>query len=522
MMIRRDCSECGQYEAYPGDVLCFECRTKSMPVITQPKESAPNGYAEARHLAPVPDTPDELMARAEAEARHLEHLTDLGNARRLVRRNGEDLRFCPPLRKWFAWDGMRWRPDATREVHRRAKDTVLAMYEEAATTSDSTARRELAKWAAASESDHRIRAMIELASTEAEVVVDVTSLDADPELLNVRNGTLDLRAGKLRPHERGDLLTKLAPIEFAEGAQSDIWEDFLTRVLPTPDDRDFLARAAGYTLSGLPLEEVLFFLFGPTASGKSTFIEAIKATLGDYAMTADFSTFLRSRPRDGSAARGDVARLTGARFVGSVEVQDGQSLAEGTVKWLTGGDTVTARRLYSEEFEFAPQFTLWLAANDRPRARDDDDALWRRILTVPFIESIPEEERDESLKQRLRTPSLSGPAILSWMVDGLRDYRDRGLDPPASVRVATQAYRDAMDPLTGFLDECCELDRDHSELFKSIWKAYSSWAEDNVKERRSHLTKQELGSRLTSRGFETDGKRQPSRWGLRLGQDGQA
>ncbi|MGI8616829.1 MAG: DNA primase family protein [Actinomycetota bacterium] len=448
-----------------------------------------------------------------------EHLTDLGNARRLVSRHGEDLRYCPPLRRWFAWDGTRWRPDATREVHRRAKDTVLAMYTEAAATTDSSARQALAKWAAASESDNKIRAMIELASTEDEVVVNTTDLDADPELLNVRNGTLDLRTGRLRPHDRTDLLTKLAPVDYVEDARSDLWESFLLRVLPASEDRAFLARAAGYTLSGLPLEEVLFFLFGPTASGKSTYIEAIRKTLGDYAMTADFSTFLRARPRDGSAARGDVARLAGARFVGSVEVQDGQSLAEGTVKWLTGGDTVTARRLYSEEFEFAPQFTLWLAANDRPRARDDDDALWRRILTVPFTVSIPEEERDESLKQRLRTPELSGSAILAWMVVGLRDYRERRLDPPDSVRVATQAYRDSMDPVTGFLEECCEMHQDHSERFAAIWTSYSGWAQENVSEKRLHLTKQELASRLTDRGFESDGKRQATRWGLRLRRD---
>ena len=277
---------------------------------------------------------------------------------------------------------------------RLAKDTVTSIYSEAAEAPDEKTRTELATWALRSEAVERIKAMLSLAESEPDIPVEPKCLDADPMLLNCDNGTVDLHTGKLREHRRQDLITKLALVIYDLDARSDLWDEFLSEATGGDDALViFLQRAAGYSLTGDTSEEVLFFIHGPQAAGKSTFVEAIKTVLGGYATTADFEAFLSRREVGGP--RNDIARLAGSRFVASIEVDEGKKLAEGLVKMLTGGDTVTARKLYQEAFEFRPTFKLWLAANHTPRVREDDEAMWRRILTVPFIHTVPKGQRSQ-------------------------------------------------------------------------------------------------------------------------------
>lgn len=382
-------------------------------------------------------------------------LSDYGNAERLVERHGADLRYCHQLQKWIVWNGNRWREDATGEIKRRAKETVRAMYAEAAGISDKNEREAFAKFAIRSEAEARIAALIALAESEPGIPVLQEELDADPFLFNCANGTLDLRTGRLHKHRREDLITKLSPVQFDAEARSEVWERFLQDA--TGGDAElgkFLQRAAGYSLTGDTREEVLLFIHGPQASGKSTFIETIKTVFGDYAKTADFEAFLSRH--DVGRPRNDLARLAGARFIASVEVDEGKKLAEGLIKSITGGDTVTARFLHQEFFEFRPMFKLWLAANYAPRVRDDD-AIWRRILRVPFGYTIPKAQRDPSIKAYLRDAAVAGPAVLAWMLRGCLDWQRDGLRVPQSVEQATQEYRESQDPLKDFLAECCVL-----------------------------------------------------------------
>jgi putative DNA primase/helicase len=196
-------------------------------------------------------------------------------------------------------------------------------------------------------------------------------------------------------------------------------------VLPTPALRTFVQRVAGYCLTGDTSDEKFFFAHGPTGGGKSTLLGALRRTWGNYATTADFSTFTVHRHQD--RPREDIARLHGSRLVVSVEVTDGTRLAEGLVKTLTGGDHVAARFLYERTFEFLPQFKLCIAANNRPTVRDDDDAMWRRLVEIPFPQSLPREERDPSVKATLMDPSIAGPAILAWAVEGAASWFVDGL-----------------------------------------------------------------------------------------------
>ena len=400
-------------------------------------------------------------------------LTDLGNAERLVAMHGDDIRHASGI-GWLVWDGRRFTHDDTGELLRRAKTTARAIYVDAANCDDDDERKRIAQWARASESEPRLRAMVSLAASEQCVVVRAAELDTDPFLLNVLNGTIDLRTGNLRPHDRGDLITKLAPVVYDSDARSDRWERFLARV--TGEDHELLAfvqRLAGYTITGITDEEILAFLHGPGATGKTTAVEAIKATLGDYASTSDFETFLARRGDAG--IRNDVARLAGARMVVSVEVEDGKRLAEGLIKQLTGGDKIAARFLHREYFEFEPQFTLWLVANARPRAHANDDALWRRILQVPFTEVIPQDERDPELKRALRTDPADRSAILAWLVRGCLDWQRNGLDVPERVRSYTEEYRRENDPLAEWLADDCELGEEHWTPAAQLRGEYERW-----------------------------------------------
>ncbi len=427
------------------------------------------------------------------------HYTDLGNARRLVKAHGKDLRYCRSIGGWFVWDGRRWARDDNGEVLRRAKQTVLAIFSEAPRLKRDEQRAKLVRHALTSQGEARLHAMIALAESEAAIVVAPDDLDANSDLLNVLNGTLDLESGKLRPHKRSDLITKLAPVSYDPRAHHDLWDQYLDSSTAGDQElRAFLQRAVGYSLSGDTSEEKLFFVFGPEATGKTTFIEAIKAMLGDYAATTDFETFLK-RPSTG-AARSDIARLANVRFVASVEVDDGKHLAEGLVKQSTGGDRITARYLFKEYFEFTPRFKLWLAANHAPMVRDDDAAMWRRILRIPFEHTVPEDKRNPKMKATLRDPNVGGPAILAWAVKGYRAWRKGGLGVPPSVKEATDAYRAEMDPIAGFVEQCCALEEEAVSTAKGLWRAYCDWAQYTGG--AAALKRPEFGQRLRSRGCE--------------------
>jgi putative DNA primase/helicase len=425
--------------------------------------------------------------------------TDYGNAERLVLRYGHELRYCYPWKTWLVWDGKRWQRDSTGEIFIRAKATVQGIYAEAADTHDQERRELLGKWALKSEADTRIKAMIHQAESEPGIPILPEDLDADRWLLNCLNGTLDLRTGKPRPHRPADLLTKLAPVNYDPEARSELWEQFLARILPDVEVRNYVQRAAGYSLTAEGTEEVLFFPYGPTQSGKSTLLRALRMAMGDYATTADFETWMR-RDRVTGAPRNDIAEIADKRLVISLEVEQGKQLAEGLLKWLFGGDPVKARFLYQEQFEFLPPFKLWLAANHRPLLSADDDALWRRVQQIPFDQQIPESERDPTVKARLSNPQESGAAILAWAVQGCLDWQKQGLKPPQRVKDTTREYREEMDPMGDFLEDCCVRDPLGRVANAAIWQTYQDWSRKNRD--RPAMGRKQFSQQLEKRGFD--------------------
>lgn len=425
------------------------------------------------------------------------HLTDMGNGERLAYHFGSNLHFCYDNKTWYIWTGNNWEPDRQGNIDKLAKETVRRIYNEAAACIDTNIRKAIADHARRSEAVGRINAMCIMCQSEDGIPVKAENLDARPWLLNCLNGTIDLQTGDLLSHSKDDLITKLIPIKYDEKAKSSLWDSFLNTV--TDGDQaliDFLQRAAGYSLTGDTREEKLFFIHGPAAAGKSTYIESVKTVLGDYSVTADFESFIK-KPLE-AGPRNDIAALAGARLVVSIEVDEGKRLAEGLVKMLTGGDTIRARFLYHESFEFLPQLKLWLVANHAPSINAFDGAMWRRVLRIPFEHTIPEKDRDETVKARLKDLNESGASILAWAVKGCLDWQERGLAIPERVRKATAEYRADMDILAAFINECCIVNQTAKVSKSALYENYSDWSKSAGEKPDGKIT---FGRRLLDGGY---------------------
>ena len=451
-------------------------------------------------------TTDANATLVAADAARGQRVTDMGNSERLKEQHGEHLRYCYPQGCWYIWTGQRWKADAGGEVMRLADNVVKNLYAEAAMAADDD-RRDLARHAARSEDLSRRRAMVEGARHLLPVLPD--ELDTHPYLLNVANGVLDLKTGRLGQHDPALLLTTITSALYYPTATCPTWETFLETVLG--GDRDLIAyikRAFGYCLTGDTGEQVMFLPFGTGANGKSTLLEVLRALLGDLAATADPSVLLASK-RDSGAATPGLAALRGVRAALVSEVNQGKDLDAASIKWITGGETVTARLLYQDLFQFRPQFRIWLAVNHRPGVTDTSDGMWRRLHAIPFSVTIPEAQRDHRLPALLAA-ELDG--ILAWAVQGCMEWQRDGLQAPAKVTDATAQYRADSDPIAQFLADTCEADPENVHLYidkPALKAAYDRWCQANTLE---PVSPKALTQALKDKGFGEGRTNQARLW----------
>jgi putative DNA primase/helicase len=407
--------------------------------------------------------------------------------RRMVRLHGEGLLHCGG--EWYYFDGRRWRVDddkriesITREVVETYNDEAQRLYKREKEARDRIAsiddkverekQEELAdelldqanscwKFYMAMSRPKGIKDIYEAASWD--LVVQRGELDADPYLLNAQNGTVDLRTGELRPHNRSDLITKIARCRYVPTATSDLWSSFLDKALG--DDaslRTYVQRATGSALIGLQMEDLILFLIGPGGSGKTTYLEAARCAIGDYGTPVPFDIFLEKKHSGGTTP--ELASLPGVRMVTSAEPKESVGLDVARLKMLSGGDEVMANPKYLKPFTFQPVFTIVLATNHAPKASGADTGLWRRLKMIPFDRVI----KDPDKKVRLHLAGkIEGDeadprhqeAVLTWLVQGARDYIQHGLgDIPRSVAGSTESSRRKMDSCWAFLESCCLLD----------------------------------------------------------------
>ena len=428
-----------------------------------------------------------------------ELLTDVGNGHRLVRNNIGDIKYCRESKSWIFWNSSSGRWEYSNElIMRLAEDTTFKMFEEASERAQS-GNSELSittlKHAMKSQSLKSLKNQIEHAQSVQGVSIGLNQLDADPNLLCVLNGTVNLKNGMLREAKREDLITKQAHVVYDNTAQCPTWLSFLNRIFANDAEMiHFVQRAIGYSLTGLCSEQALFIAYGFGANGKSVLLNVIAGLLGDHASSTQSETLMMKQ--NVSGANNDIARLRAARFVSTSEVEDGKRLAESQVKQLTGGDLVTARFLYGEYFEYKPMFKIWLAANHRPIINGDDYGIWRRIILLPFSITIPEGERDGQLLNKL-ADEYSG--ILNWALKGCLDWQKNGLSVPKVVRDATSSYKRDMDTFGQWLEECCEIIPSAKSTATGIYASYREWVETNG---HNALSAKRVGQKLTERGFK--------------------
>jgi len=455
-------------------------KTYGEKTINTAIESAQNDYSPARKYENYEPNQETF------------NLTDMGNSERLINQFGDDIYFCHAWKSWLIWDGVRWAVDKTDNIKQKAKQVVRHIYKEAEKATDSGERKSIAKHAMNSESASKIKSMVQLAKSEIPIIPE--QLDRDPWLLTCLNGTIDLKSGELLPHQRNHLITQLAPVNYDPEATSPLWDELLWRIMDGNENLiKFLQRAVGYSLTGETTEQCLFILFGNGANGKSTFLQAVSYMMGDFAKQTPTETLLVKHK---GAISNDVARLKGARLITASEAEEGQRLAESLVKQMTGSDTISARFLHQEFFDFEPTHKIFLGTNHKP-VIGSDYAIKRRIKLIPFEITIPEEERNKSLLLMLKEEL---PGILKWAVEGCQDWQKNGLGEPEKVKNATADYLAEMDVIAPFIEDCCVKEPSAKTTSKNLYEAYRTWCDANGE----HPLKSNIfGKRLEEKGFES-------------------
>lgn len=331
---------------------------------------------------------DEQPKKPKAAIAFSDNQTEVENASRFAAEHCQKIGYVHPWKTWMVFTGKRWEPDNAGHAYRLAKQTAGKILQEAVETESQGAIR----FAVATSSARGISAMLKLA--ECELALDYQKFDQDPFLLNVQNGTVDLRTGKLRPHNRDDMLTKICPVALNPHSSTMEWDQFLKSLFSTQSEIDYLHRFIGHCLSGDVREQSLNIFWGDGANGKSTLVESILNTLGpDYAMSAPSDLLMESRSDRHPCEKAD---LFGKRLVIASETEANRELAESLVKSLTGGDTIRARRMKENFWEFKPTHKIVLLTNHKPVVRGQDHAIWRRLRLVPFVKQFWDGEKGET------------------------------------------------------------------------------------------------------------------------------
>lgn len=411
---------------------------------------------------------------------------------------------------WIEWTGKCWSRVSIKDVCLAAGAVGDYLEAQAVHVQGELEQKGLRNWANASKNKVRLKSMVDLAT--ALLSVDPSELDSQDYLLNLQNGTYDLKRGELRPHDPNDLLTVCAPITYDPNAACPRWLRFQEEV--ANGDRDlvnFKQRMFGYALSGGIEAQKLFVMYGNGSNGKSTELQVIQALLGDYAAETGFDTFLDT---SGSLpALSSLACLQGKRFVSASEPERGTYFKESRLKALTGGEAIVVKFYKKDTFTYSPKFKLFLSVNDLPQIRGTDEGIWRRLVIIPYDRFFSEAERDPYLLETLRA-ELSG--ILNWLLEGYRLYLAGGLGTCAAVEQLTRSYRRDQNVIQQFVDEACEIGTSFEVRSSELFEAYTKWHQENQPNDKM-LSMRAFGDRLVKLGHDVRARRDGNyRRGLQL------
>lgn len=445
---------------------------KAVDSVTAGYSAHPPAEADSGYSVTIKKTNAHIPVKVQGK---LYSFDDTGNAQRMIDLFGDTIRFCYTDRTWMYYADGKWFFDKTGYIRQLADSATEAQADERILFAhDEDLLKAFDRHLKKSRSFQGKTNMIREA--EHHVPIMPQSLDRNHAVIGVKNGIVDLKTGQLYPHDREAFITKQCPVAYHPDAPfPQLWVQFLSDIFDGDKYMiDYIQKCVGYSLSGSTAEQCAFFLYGTGRNGKSTFLEIVRWILGDYATNIQPQTIMVN-PKSGNAPSSDIARLKGARLVTSVEPNEGMRLDEGLLKQLTGNDTVTARKMYSDEFEFKPEFKLWMAMNYKPFIRGTDTGIWRRIHLIPFEVQIPPEKVDKHLKHKLAKEAES---ILCWAVQGCLRWQREGLTMPKRVLNAVREYQHEMDVISSFLDACCVVGKGQVKA-SQLYAVYAKWATEN-------------------------------------------
>lgn len=403
--------------------------------------------------------------------------SDTGNAKRFTDMFRGQIKYVFTAKSWFYWNGKYWCKDETGEIKKLADVCINSIKKQAFDIQDEEKQESLLKWALKTANSKPKQNMIIESQHLGGVATKASDFDIATDMLNCQNGIINLKNGEIIPHAPEFMLSRISYAEYDDksGKKPERWLKFLDEI--TAGDKDlqrFLQKSIGYSLSGSTREQCMFFCFGNGNNGKSTFLDVVSDLAGMYGMNMQAESIMEKK--NSGAVNTDIARLNGARFVTVAEPGEQMLLNESLVKQMTGGEKLTARFLFCDEFEFKPEFKIWIGTNHKPIIRGNDEGIWRRIRLIPFTVQIPKEKIDKGLSHKLRREL---PLILKWAVDGCIMWQKEGLESPASVAQASTEYRQEMDVLSKFIEDCVEIDNKDRVKAGEIYTIYQKWASAN-------------------------------------------
>lgn len=449
-----------------GEQTLFKAINETHNVYTPKAKDEPLKYALS-HIFDEEETKKEYPIRS---------YDDTGNADRFIDRYGELYKYSYISNKFYIYDGTKWAVDDRGSIRRLIDEMIADMKNEkilvAEGVDEEEAQENFDKFYKKTRGTQSKKNITNELMHRQPVTPD--DFDKDNMLLNVANGYIDLTSRELYPHDITQMFSQIANTDYSEKMQPAVWLDFLNDIFD--GDKEvirYIQKALGYSLTGSTREQVMFILHGKGRNGKSIFVETIAEILGDYSNNMQAKSLMVKKNDNVNT---DIARLSKARFVTSSEPNEGFRFDEGLIKQITGGDKVTARFLYAEEFEYTPKFKIWVSTNHKPIIRGTDDGIWRRLVLIPFEVQIPEEKVDKDLKYKLLREA---PAILNWMTEGAYMWMQEGLEMPNKLKDASQSYRTEMDVVEQFIEEKCNRMKGARETGKKLYDEYKVWADEN-------------------------------------------
>lgn len=435
-----------------------------------------------------------------------ERCTDAGNGKAFWRVHKNDFRYLTDRKVWLKWDNRRWKVvEVEGPVTQAAKHVAKKLKKASAKLENDADKKMLYGWAIKSLNLSKINAMIKMAASEPEYSLEMSQVDNHHHLINVQNGTIDLRTGELRPHSREDYLTTITEIVYDSTAQAPRWAQFLPEVFANDMELvSYVQRAVGYSLTGATKEQCFFLLFGDGENGKGRFLSVLRRLGGDAAQTTAITTLTAKREIGTSTPA--LAKLSRARIVTAGEPDEEMRFSEATIKAITGEEDIEVRALYEAPFEYKPKFKVWVHVNPKPKIKSTDHAFWRRPKLIPFLVTFDGKENnpkpDKDLDEKLNAEI---PGILAWAVEGAKIWYQSGLGGCKMVDDAISDYRKDSDHVGQFVEDTYSPKKDGFVPNAQFYNAYVQWCDENGVKREDRFESNPLNKKMNDKRMKEKG-----------------